>query len=173
MNLGLHCVTVCTASCGGVCVCVHTCIHVWMCIISDMYACRFMFMLAMLCVASSPGHSHIFNVTCRKGGGPGTWSHVWNVTHASLMNVGDNYRKRHSCACAWGARPLNAHSPVTQCTTFYPGNFSPKIHGKDECQRFSFDVGSKNMMPKTLHGWILKCTCTDCKQWRFTDRGKL
>ena len=27
-------------------------------------------------VASSPGHSHVFNVTRRKGGGPGTRSHV-------------------------------------------------------------------------------------------------
>jgi hypothetical protein len=30
-------------------------------------------------VASSPGHSHVFNVTRRKGGEPGTRSHVSDV----------------------------------------------------------------------------------------------
>ena len=35
--------------------------------------------LTVFGVASSPGHSHVFNVTRRKGGGPGARAHVSDV----------------------------------------------------------------------------------------------
>ena len=44
-------------------------------------------------VASSPGHSCLFNVACRKGGGPGKRSFVMDVTGHALWLVGDEYCK--------------------------------------------------------------------------------
>ncbi len=53
------------------CICVYTCVYV-----SAMYN---MTSCVYKHVASSPGHSHFFNVTRRREGEPGTRNHVRDV----------------------------------------------------------------------------------------------
>ena len=48
---------------------------------------------SMVCVASSPGHSHLFNVARRKGGGPGTRSHVCDANTRHVVRARDRFVK--------------------------------------------------------------------------------